>query len=54
MKAVALNRTFYVEKLLGLGADPTIKDNRGMSALDYGTLYDSFESIDMINETKQD
>jgi len=35
-----------------LGADPAIKDNRGMSALDYGTLYDSFESIDMVKEAK--
>lgn len=36
MKAVALNRTFYVEKLIELGADKLLKDNRGMTAQDYG------------------
>jgi ankyrin repeat protein len=50
MKAAALNRVYFVEKLLQLGANKHLKDNRGMTALDYGILYDSFDSIDKINE----
>ena len=39
MKAIALNRKFYVEKLLELGVDKTIKDKNGRTAEDYGKLY---------------
>jgi ankyrin repeat protein len=50
MKAVALNRVFYVEKLIKLGVDRSKRDNRGMSAMDYGLLYESFDSIDLLKE----
>jgi hypothetical protein len=36
--------------LLELGANKDIKDKRGMTAMDYGRLYDSFDSIDKLNE----
>lgn len=48
MKAVALNRVYYTEKLLELGADPALTDNRGMTAKDYGELYDSFDALDLL------
>lgn len=50
MKAVALNRTFYVEKLLQLGADLDKKDNRGMTAKDYGNFYESFDALDILDQ----
>ena len=49
MKAVALNRVFYVERLLELGADPDVKDERGRTAKDYGNMYESFESLDLLS-----
>jgi hypothetical protein len=33
-----------------MGANKNLKDNRGMTALDYGIFYDSFDSIDKLNE----
>lgn len=42
MKALALNRSHYVERLLDLGVDVDKKDNRGMTAKDYGTFYESY------------
>lgn len=48
MKAVALNRIYYVQKLIKLGADQTLRDNRGMSAADYGQFYQSVDSLDIL------
>ena len=42
MKAVALNRLFFVEKLIELGADKDLKDDIGRTAADYGELYQNF------------
>lgn len=53
MKAVALNRVFYVEKLLELGADKNLRDNRGMSAMDYGLLYESYDAVDQLKESDE-
>ena len=39
MKAVALNRVFFVEKLIELGVDEDLRDNRGRTAKDYGKMY---------------
>lgn len=50
MKAMALNRVYYVERLLDLGANLEAKDNRNMSAMDYGQLYDSFDAVDLLRE----
>ncbi len=36
MKAIALNRTYFIEKLVEFGADKEIKDNNGRTAIDYG------------------
>lgn len=49
MKAVALNRVFYVQRLLDLGADKNLTDHRGMTAKDYGELYESYDSVDLLN-----
>lgn len=31
-----------------MGADITIKDHRGMTAIEYAKLYDSMESLDLL------
>lgn len=50
MKAVALNRKFYVQKLLEMDVDKNLTDNRGMTAKDYGELYESYDALDLLNE----
>lgn len=39
MKAAALNRVFFFDRLISLGADLNQKDNRGRTALDYAILF---------------
>lgn len=48
MKAVALNRVYYVQKLVEMGAEKGLKDNRGMTAQDYGELYESYDALDLL------
>lgn len=48
MKAAALNRSFYVTQLLDLGADATLRDNRGRTAEDYAKMYESYDALDII------
>ncbi len=52
MKAVALNRVYYVERLLELGADTEVKDHRGRDALWYGRFYQAWEAVDLLQESK--
>ena len=49
MKAAALNRIHYLERLIELGAELDIKDNRGKTALDYAKMYESLEAMDILN-----
>ncbi len=42
MKAVALNRTFYIEKLIELGVDKDLKDNKGRTAAGYAEFYQNY------------
>ena len=42
MKAVALNRSFYIEKLIELGVDKDLKDNKGRTAESYAEYYQNY------------
>lgn len=48
MKAAGLNRAFYVERLLALGADKDLCDNKGRKAEDYARLYENYEIQDLL------
>lgn len=53
MKACGLGRSWYVGELLKLGADPSIKDSDGQTALDYAFLMEQYEVIEMMEEALQ-
>ncbi len=52
MKAAALNRTFYAQKLIELGVKVDAKDPRGRDAAFYAQMYENFELADMLEEQK--
>lgn len=49
MKAVALNRVFFVQKLIEFGADKDIKDNNGRTANAYGEMYQNYQVMDLLS-----
>jgi len=48
MKASGLNRMYYVEKLIELGAKADLKDKNGRTALDYANLYDWHDIVERL------
>ena len=50
MKAAGLNRLFYVDRLLQLGAKVDTTDPRGRNAAFYARLFHYYEVADMLDD----
>lgn len=48
MKASGIGRLWYVEELLKLGADPSLRDSDGKTAMDYASQLEQDEVVELL------